>query len=130
MSDLGSETIISARNIDGSEVLPTDSTTSLRLGERYPAKAYSGETSARKNGSKTKNINIHKGKYAMLILVLALTIDSLAPPSLLAPAKPDTVWVTTHNPLRERVPYDPKSWVRATPPAILPKKIKIAERHD
>ena len=60
------------------------------------------------------------------LLVIALSFDSLPPPSLVAPrpSRPDTVWVTTHDPLRERVPYDPKAWARTTPPAILPKKSK------
>lgn len=62
----------------------------------------------------------------MLFLLLAISLDTLSPPSLIAPPpqQRDTMWMTTHDPLRERVPYDPKAWVRATPPAILPKKKK------
>ena len=61
-----------------------------------------------------------------LLLVIALSFDTLPPPSLLAPPRPDTVWQTPIDPLRKREPYDPKGWTRE-PPA-LPRKQRPALR--
>lgn len=56
----------------------------------------------------------------MLTLLLALALDSIPPPTLLAPQRSDTLAVVTGNPLQPVKPYTPKEWTRV-PPA-LPKK--------
>jgi hypothetical protein len=56
----------------------------------------------------------------LLVLSLRFVADSLAPPSILAPGKSDTIMETSHNPLVGRQPYDPAAWTRIPPP--LPKK--------
>ena len=58
----------------------------------------------------------------LLVLSLGFAYDSVAPPSILAPAsgKGDTIFVTSPNPLVGKQPYDPAAWTRI-PPA-LPKK--------
>lgn len=89
-----------------------------------------------------------------LLLVFSLGLcssDSLAPPTLLAPGKRDTLWYTPPtecsevcnrlrlarskkdtlwqtpiDPLRQREPYDPKTWTREPPP--LPRKQRPALR--
>jgi hypothetical protein len=63
----------------------------------------------------------------MLHLLLVVNLaDSLSPPTLLARPRPDTVWVTTGNPLAPLVPFDPKKWTKE-PPA-LPRKQRPALR--
>jgi len=58
--------------------------------------------------------------FAIVFAFAAL--DSLPPPTLLAPGKrADTLWMTSANPLRDRVPFDPELFVRV-PKAVLPKK--------
>lgn len=62
----------------------------------------------------------------MLQLLLVIALDSMPPPTLLAPPRRDTVWQTPIDPLRKREPYDPKGWTRE-PPA-LPRKQRTALR--
>lgn len=56
----------------------------------------------------------------MLHLLLVIALDSLPPPTLLAPPQRDTLVVVTENPLQPTKPYTPKEWTRV-PPA-LPKR--------
>lgn len=60
----------------------------------------------------------------LLVLSLRCTTDSVAPPSILAPAtqKRDTIFVVSPNPLLGKQPYDPAAWTRI-PPALPPKKV-------
>lgn len=62
----------------------------------------------------------------MLTLLLVIALDTL-PPTLLNPAKADTIWQVSGNPLQPLEPYTPKKWTRS--PAELPeRKIKIVRQ--
>lgn len=60
----------------------------------------------------------------LLVLSLRCMADSVAPPSILAPATPkqDTIFAVSPNPLVGKQPYDPAAWTRI-PPALPKKKV-------
>lgn len=61
----------------------------------------------------------------LLVLSLLCFSDSVAPPTILAPArgKKDTILETSHNPLLGKQPYRPEDWTRI-PPTLPPKKVQ------